>query len=134
MTHIQTEILSLLDDCARMTRESYPAVSVACLQLHHGVVPFLPHESRLSLVYGPKSRTGIEVKEGQEQTWSPCVRVLEGHSGECNSVAFSPDGGRLVSGSEDETVRLWNVQTGALLQVMTGHTSSIFLVASSPDG
>jgi len=42
-----------------------------------------------------------EIREvGREQTWNPCVRVLEGHSFACLSVVFSPDGRRLVSGSE----------------------------------
>jgi len=45
------------------------------------------------------------------------------------SVAFSSDGGRLVSGSYDGTIRLWNVQTGAVLQVITGHSAGVSVVA-----
>src|SRR5713226_2145591 len=101
-----------------MTHEFYPVISVSCLQVHHYVIVFLPLESRLSQVYGPKLQPIIEVKEGREQTWNSCVRVLEGHTESCYCVAFSPDGGRLVSGSKDHTVRLWNVSTGALLHVM----------------
>jgi len=73
----QIEIVSLLGDCARMTQEYHPTISMAPLQLHHYVVPFLPLQCRLSQVYGPKLHPGIEVKEGYEQTWSPCVCVLE---------------------------------------------------------
>jgi WD40 repeat protein len=39
-----------------------------------------------------------------------------------------------VSGSDDETVRLWDAATGALLQTLEGHTSSVTSVAFSPDG
>src|SRR5882762_6439089 len=106
-----------------MVREFYPAISAACLQHHHDVVQFLPLESQLSQVYGPKLWPVIDIKEGRQRTWSPCVRVLEGHTYRCLSVAFSPDGGQLVSGSRDGTVRLWNIETGALLHTMTGHKS-----------
>jgi WD40 repeat protein len=66
--------------------------------------------------------------------WGTCMSVLEGHTSYCTSVAFSPDGGRLVSGTRDSTVRIWNVQTGALLQVMMGHHFHVNCVAYSPDG
>ena len=129
-----TDILDLLDDCARVTREFYPSISVACLQLHYHVIPFLPLESRLSQVYGPKLQSGINIIEGRQQTWSPCIRTLEGHGNQCLSVPFSPDGGQLASGSHDRTVRLWNVSTGALLQVMIGHSHIVHSVTYSPDG
>src|SRR5258706_15240004 len=102
----QAEIIGLLGDCARMTREFSPVISVSCLQLHCHVIQFLPVECRLSQVYGPKLQSDVHVKQGRVQAWSPCVRVLEGHSGICSCLAFSPDGERLASGSYDDTVRL----------------------------
>src|SRR5882762_5170384 len=134
MASPETEIGSLLDDCARATREFYPSMSVACLQVHHHLIPFLPLECRLSRVYGPRWRSGIVVKEGRESRWSTCARVLEGHTDRCLCVAFSPDGEQLVSGSDDDTVRLWNMQTGAVLRVMKGHHGKVISVAYSPDG
>src|SRR6266404_2750622 len=118
----------------RMTQEFYPVISVACLQLHHYVIPFLPIQSQLSQLYGQKMQSRIDVKEGQQQTWSPCVHVLEGHTSRCHCIAFSPDGGQLVSGSYDYTIQLWNIQTGALLQVMAGHSYAVVSVAYSPNG
>ncbi|KAJ2911890.1 hypothetical protein MD484_g8525, partial [Candolleomyces efflorescens] len=51
------------------------------------------------------------------------------------SVAFSPDGKHIVSGSWDKTIRLWNAQTGQeTLEPMTGHSSHVYSVAFSPDG
>ena len=40
------------------------------------------------------------------------IRVLKGHSGEVNSVAFSNDGKYLATGSWDKTARIWNVKSG----------------------
>jgi WD40 repeat protein len=126
-------ILDLLDDCARVIREFYPVISVACLQLYHYIIPFLPLKSHLSQMYGSKLQPHIYVKEGQEQSWSPCIRVLKGHTGPCHSVAFSPSGGQLASISNDCTIWLWNIATGALLQVIEGHTLPVTSVAYSPD-
>ena len=50
------------------------------------------------------------------------------------SVAFSPDGTRLASGSLGGTVRLWDVATGDELRWFTGHTDDVHSVAFSPDG
>jgi WD40 repeat protein/serine/threonine protein kinase len=56
------------------------------------------------------------------------------HQGSVMSVAFSPDGERLASGSWDQTVRIWNVRTGEVEQVLFGQEGMIHAVAYSPDG
>ncbi|BBM86344.1 hypothetical protein UABAM_04730 [Candidatus Uabimicrobium amorphum] len=57
-----------------------------------------------------------------------------GDTSEVNSVAFSPDGKTLASGSDDKTVRLWDVATGKEIHKITGHTYSVNSVTFSPDG
>jgi serine/threonine protein kinase len=61
-------------------------------------------------------------------------QILTGHTSSVLSVAFSPDGKMLASGSGDKTIKLWNAQTGALTQTLTGHTEAIWQVRFSPDG
>jgi WD40 repeat protein len=60
---------------------------------------------------------------------------MTGHSNSVFSVAFSPDGKHIVSSSLDETIRLWDAQTGqSALEPMTGHSDSVNSVAIFSDG
>jgi WD40 repeat protein len=57
-----------------------------------------------------------------------------GHTWGVTSVAFSPDGSMIASGSGDKTIKLWRVSDGFLLRTLEGHTDSVSSVAFSPDG
>lgn len=66
---------------------------------------------------------------------SPPAYALTGHQGTVLSVAFSPDGQTLASGSADRTIRLWDVATRGLRgQPLTGHQGEVNKVVFSPDG
>jgi WD40 repeat protein len=69
------------------------------------------------------------------QADSALLMTLEGHRSGVTAVAFSPDGSRLVSGSHDHTLRLWDARTGAAIgEPMKGHKGLVNAVAFSPDG
>jgi WD40 repeat protein len=60
--------------------------------------------------------------------------VLLRHDEHVSLVAFSPDGKQLISGSQDNTTRIWDAQTGTELNVLRGHDDCVTSVAFSPDG
>lgn len=59
---------------------------------------------------------------------------LVGHTGGINSIAVTPDGSQILSGSNDKTVKLWDFETGRLLSSFVGHTELVSAVAVTPDG
>ena len=59
---------------------------------------------------------------------------LEGHRGWIVDLAFRPDGQVLASASADQTIALWDAQSGALLARFRGHQDEVWFVAWSPDG
>ena len=59
---------------------------------------------------------------------------LEGHTNSVHTIAFSPDGKLVASGSHDGTVQLWDSATGEPRGTLEGHTNSVLTIAFSPDG
>jgi WD40 repeat protein len=78
--------------------------------------------------------------EGPAVVWDSAtgkeLLTLKGHTGPVMSVAFSRDGGRIVTGSWDATVRVWDAETGKSLLTLKDPTSmnGAGTVAFSPDG
>jgi WD40 repeat protein/tetratricopeptide (TPR) repeat protein len=60
--------------------------------------------------------------------------TLRGHEGRVGPVSFSPDGERIVSGSNDTTIKIWDSATGAELMTLRGHGNWVGSIAFSPDG
>lgn len=75
-----------------------------------------------------------------DQGWSSCLHTLEGHGSEVYSIAWSPDGSRLASASNDKTVKIWDPATGHCASTLEEHSGWGTLVALgnsiawSPDG
>ncbi|MFT5465712.1 MAG: WD40 repeat protein [Verrucomicrobiales bacterium] len=99
---------------------------------------FLPASPVYSVAWN--QRNLIAVGTGPGDIWiadielEAVIRVLKGHSGSVLSVAWSADGQRLASGSNDKTVRIWNPDSASQLAELKGHSDYVRSVAWSADG
>ena len=71
------------------------------------------------------------IRSGVNALW--CAATGLGHSGSVNSVAFSPDSRLVTSGSDDKTIKIWDVVTGACTQTLKGHSNAVRSVTFLPD-
>jgi len=91
-----------------------------------------------AVAYSPDGRYIATCGGGGAFIWDvqtgSVIRTFTGHTYAVTSVAFSPDGTKVLTGSGDCTAKLWDAATGACIRTFTGHTDSVYSVAFSPDG
>jgi WD40 repeat protein len=125
------ELVELLSDARFLMRDHYTPITLSALQVYHsGAVTMRECALR-------KKTVDISVPHlisEREHGWQTGMNRLYGHTSYVTSVACSIDGLRIVSGSYDETVRMWDAALGTVQHIMEGHTHWVSSVAFSSDG
>lgn len=62
------------------------------------------------------------------------MQTLKGHSCNINSVSFSHDNEHLISTSDDETIKIWELKKGNCLQTLKGHGDFSIFASFNPNG
>jgi WD40 repeat protein len=89
---------------------------------------------QLSIIEAKLEEEFVTEIAAAEKAITETVITLHGHSSSVNSVAFSPDGSRIVSGSFDNTLKVWDAESGKETLIFDGHAENVTSVAFSPDG
>ena len=102
------ELSDLVYDAKRFILHNRSIIDIAPLQVYYSALLFAPETSLVRKRYLQKIPC-IDMRIKVKSNWSSSIQTLEGHTGGVKSVAFSPDGRRVMSGSGDETLMIWDV-------------------------
>ncbi|CCA75727.1 hypothetical protein PIIN_09717 [Serendipita indica DSM 11827] len=123
-----TEIRRFIMAFSVPIQDSAPHIYISAL-------PFIPKRSKIRLEALDKYMNTLKVTQGLDEMYPGLPRTLRGHILPVTALAFSSDGSRFTSGSEDTTIQLWDAETGQPLgEPLRGHEGSVMAVAFSPDG
>jgi len=125
--------MNLVEDAYRFILLNRWIIEQAPLQTYVSALLFAPANSIIRQLFVKEEPSWVLTKPVVEQNWSRCLQIFEGHSDSVRSVAFSPDGSRIASGSDDETVRIWDTKSGTEIWKLEDH-GEVYSAIFSPDG
>ncbi|CAI7569392.1 unnamed protein product [Penicillium pancosmium] len=134
-----TEAISVfLQDARRFALKNRRILDTTPLLIYSPDFVFAPPKSPIRRIFFDRSTNTKsilhEARLNIESIWGPELQTLHGHSDGVLSIACSPDGKSIASGSSDRTIRIWDSQTGALQSVLEGNPAGVSSLCFSRDG
>ncbi|KIK23000.1 hypothetical protein PISMIDRAFT_101278, partial [Pisolithus microcarpus 441] len=127
--------LALAQDGIKFMHNFGSVISLSTPHLYTSALPFIPSNTMLSRMLMPKFSSLAGISVGGLKAWPAVQQVLEGHADKVLSVGFSFDSKRIVSGSWDKTMRIWDAERGVQIGgPLEGHTDWVWAVGFSSDG
>ncbi|KAF7982120.1 hypothetical protein HWV62_29841 [Athelia sp. TMB] len=135
IANTSSKVVAFVQDGVSFSRVFAQAIAFSAPHIYVSCMPFAPRASTIKQQYALLVPKMLGMKSGMDDRWPALQQMFEGHTGWVVSVAFSPDGRRIASGSYDRSVRVWDAETGALIAgPFEGHTDYVTSIAFSPDG
>ncbi|EED14601.1 G-protein beta WD- 40 repeats containing protein, putative [Talaromyces stipitatus ATCC 10500] len=125
---------NISEDATRFLLRHYHTLTHWPLQVYSSAIVFSPESSVVKRENLDKIPVWLRKVPPMEDSWASLIQTLAGHSCPVLTVAFSPDGNQIASGSDDNTIKLWDATTGDLQETLTGHLGRVLTVDFSPDG
>ncbi|QRW13289.1 hypothetical protein RhiLY_12288 [Ceratobasidium sp. AG-Ba] len=122
------------NDAYRFVLAFYDPISTSAPHLYISALALAPDMSRMAQHTRGSFPNLFNLAEGGHQEWSIYIRSISIASG-VESISLSPNGMRIISGSEDGKARIWDAETGEpILASIQDHSKSVRCVAFSPSG
>src|SRR6266481_1783396 len=110
-------------------------ISYSTPHIYLSSLPFIPQDSRLANQFWHQFPHLLAIQNERPENWPAQLKIIEGHTSSVTTVAFSPDGKHIASGSSDKTIRVWDAESGNVVAgPFEGHNHAVWSVAFSPDG
>lgn len=130
----QPKFLPLVRDSHRFILSARGVVERYPLQIYASALVFAPTGSLTRNAFKHEEPDWLAKKPLVDPDWSQCIQTLYGHFAHVTSVACSPSGTLIASGSWDHTIRIWEEESGHVLNILEGHKDVVSSVGFSPDG